>query len=71
MKKKMTSSCALVDTIGNQHFVPYSEVSLTRAFGMFPVGMVLHNWAIEHNVGAFSELSFALLAGKAKQRMLI
>ena len=45
---------------GHQHFVPYSEVSLTRAAGIFPVGMVLHNRAVEHNVAAFSELSFAV-----------
>ena len=49
------------DTIGNQHFVPYSEVSTTRpgAFGIYPVGVVLRNQAIEHNVAVFQ--SFPLL----------
>jgi len=28
----------IMDTIGNQHFVHYSEVSLTRASSIFPVG---------------------------------
>ena len=35
---------SIMDTIGNQHFVPYSEVSLTTcnsgASGIFPVSMV-------------------------------
>ena len=42
----------------HQHFVPYSEVSLTRASSIFPVGVVLRNLAVEYNVAAFSELSF-------------
>ena len=34
------------------------EVSLTQgASGMFPVGVVLHNRAVEHNMVMFSELS--------------
>ena len=28
------------------------------ASGIFPVGVVLHNQAVEYNVAAFSELSF-------------
>ena len=35
--------------------------------GIFPVGVVLHNLAVEYNVAVFSELS---LAGKAKQRLV-
>ena len=42
------------DTIGNQHFVPYSELS-----GL-PVDVVLRNLAVEYNVAPFSELSFAV-----------
>ena len=33
--------------------------------------MVLRNPAVEYNVAAFSELSFAALAGKAKQRLVL
>ena len=40
--------------IGIQHFVRYNEVSL------IPVGVVLRNPAVEYNVAAFSELSFAV-----------
>ena len=36
--------------------------------GIFPVGVVLHNRAVEYNVAAFSELS---LEGKAKQRLVL
>ena len=35
-----------MDTSGNQHFVPYSKVSLTQASGIFLVGIVLHNRAV-------------------------
>ena len=52
-----------------QHFARYSEVSLTRTSGIFPLGMVLHNPAVEYNMAAFSELSFAV--HKAKQRLLL
>ena len=38
-----------------QRGVPYSEAS-----GIFLVGVVMRNRAAEHNVAAFSELSFAL-----------
>ena len=31
----------------------------TGASGIFPVGVVLHNLAVEYNVAVFSELSFA------------
>ena len=47
----------MTDTIGNQHFVPYSEVSLTQ--GLL-VGVVLRNRAVKHNVATFSELSLAV-----------
>ena len=52
---------SLADTIGNKHFVPYSEVSLTQGLlGIFLVGMVLCNRAVELNVAAFSKLSLAV-----------
>jgi len=44
--------------IENKHFVPYSEVSLTQGLlGIFLVGMVLCNGAVELNVATLSELS--------------
>ena len=47
-----------MDTIGTQHFVRYSEVSLnSEASSIFLVGVVLRNLAVEYNVAAFSELS--------------
>ena len=64
----------MTDTIGNQHFVPYSGgIPNSGASGIFPVGVVLHNPAVEYNVAAFSELSFVvyMLAGKAKQRPVL
>ena len=34
---------SITDAIGNQHFVSYSEVSLTSGVsGIFPVGVVIH-----------------------------
>ena len=52
---------SITDTIGDQRFVCCSEVSLTQgASGIFPVGVVLHNQAVEHNVAGFLELSFAI-----------
>ena len=51
---------SITATIGTQCFVRYSKVSLTRASGIFPVGMVLRNPAVEYNVAAFSVLSFAV-----------
>ena len=52
---------SITDTIGTQHFVRESEVSLTQGLPvLFPVGVVLHNLAVEYNVVAFSELSFAV-----------
>ena len=47
---------SIMDIIGTQHFVRYSEVSLTQGL---PVGMVLRNSAVEYVV-TFSELSFAV-----------
>ena len=44
--------------------VKYSEVAScpynSGASGIFPVGVVLSNPAVEYNVAAFSELSFAV-----------
>ena len=52
---------SLADTVGNKHFVPYSEVSLTQGLlGIFFVNMVLCNQAVELNVAVFSELSLAV-----------
>ena len=57
----------MTDTIGNQHFVPYSKVSLTNtgSSGIFPVGVVC--MAVEHNMGAFLRAFLCcMLAGNAK-----
>ena len=52
---------SITNTIGTQHFVRESEVSLTQGLPvLFLVGVVLHNLAVEHNVVAFSELSLAV-----------
>ena len=50
-----------MDTVDKQYFVPYSEVSVTRgASGIFLIGVVLHNTAVEHNKAMFTELSLAV-----------
>ena len=42
---------SMADTIWDQHFVRYSEVSPNSgASGIFPVGMVMRNRDVEHNV---------------------
>ena len=41
------------------HWEPIG-VPKTGASGVFPVGVVLSNRAVDHNVAAFSELSFAV-----------
>ena len=51
---------SIMDTIGDQHFVYYSGVSLTRVSGIFYVGVVLRILAVEYNEFAFSELYFAV-----------
>ena len=51
---------SIVDTIGNLHFDPYSEVFLTEGFRYISSRCGVCNWAIEHNVAIFSELSFTL-----------
>ena len=55
-RHKLQWNPSITDTIGNQHFVLCSKVS---ASGIFPVGVVLRNPAVECNVAMFSELSFA------------
>ena len=52
---------SIMDTIGDQHFVCYGEVRVPNSgtSGIFPVGVVLRNPAVEYNVAAFSKLSFA------------
>ena len=48
---------SITDTFGDQHFVRYSEVSPTQELPvLFPVGIVLRNLAVEHNVAVFFEL---------------
>ena len=57
----------MTDTIGNQHFVPYSKVFLTNAgsSGIFLVGVVC--MAVEHNIAAFlGAFLCCMLAGNAK-----
>ena len=53
----------MTDTIGNQQFVPYSEVSLTRGFQYISGRCGMRNWAVEHIVATFSEL-YLLYAGR-------
>jgi len=46
-------------TIGCQIYIlslSYSNVFLTRASGIFPLGVVLCKWAVEHNIAMFSKL---------------
>ena len=50
---------SITDTIGTQHFVSYSEVSLTQGLPVYFWYMVLCNLAVEY-VAAFLELSFAV-----------
>ena len=57
---KLQWNPSITDTIGTQHFVPYSDVPNSGASGIFPVGLVLDNPVVEYNVAAFSELSFAV-----------
>ena len=51
-----------MDTIGNQYFVHYSEVSLNSgASGIFLIGMVrMRNQAVEDNAAVLSELYIAV-----------
>ena len=52
---------SITDTIGDQHFVPNSEgVPNSGASGIFLVGRGMRNRIVEHNVSAFSELSFGV-----------
>ena len=43
-----------------QNFVHYSEVSLTWGFWYISGRHGMCNWAVEHNVGVFSELFLAV-----------
>jgi len=58
------------DTIGNQHFVPHSEVSLPQGlnYGILSIFLVLHNEDVEH-VATFHCFSLLYAGGKAKQRL--
>ena len=51
----ITVEPSIAETIGNQHFVSYSEVSLTQASSVFLVGMVLRNQTAEHNVAVYRD----------------
>ena len=42
--------------VPNLYFVPYSNVFLTQASGIFLLGVLLCNWAVEHNMAMFSKL---------------
>ena len=50
---------SITDTIGTQYFVCYSKVSLTQGF-RYISGRRGTAWAVEYNIAAFSELSFAV-----------
>ena len=50
---------SMMDTIGNQH---YNEVSITQ--GLPASFHVIHNHTVDHNTATFSELFFALYAGR-------
>ena len=64
--KEVQWNSSITDTIGNQHFVLYSELS-----GLL-VDVLLRNLAVEYNVAPFSELSFAVRwQGRLKQRLIL
>ena len=64
--KEVQWNSSITDTIGNQHFVLYSELS-----GLL-VDVVLRNPAVEYNVAPFSELSLAVRwQGGLKQRLIL
>ena len=50
---------SIMNTLGTQNFVRYNEVSLSRGF-RYIFGRRGMNRAVEQNVAAFSELSFAV-----------
>ena len=58
---------------GHQHFVPCSEVSLTRASGVrISSRRGMCNWAVGHNVVPFFRAFLCCtVAGKAKQRVVL
>ena len=55
-----------MESLYNRHhweptFCPlYQGVPDSGADSILPVGMVLHNWGVEHNMAAFIEFSFAV-----------
>ena len=51
---------SITDTIGTQHFVRYSEVSLTQGSFRYISGRRGMRNPAEYNVAAFSDLSFAV-----------
>ena len=52
---------SITDTIGTQYFVCYSEVSPTQGLLVyFRYRHGMRNPAVEYNIAAFSELSFAV-----------
>ena len=50
----------ITDTIETQHFVPYSEVSLTQGLLYISGRRGVRNPAVDNNVAAFFELYFAV-----------
>ena len=64
---------SITDTIGEPTFCPsWRGVPNSGASGIFPVSVVLHNRAVEHNVAAvFRAILCCMLAGKAKQRLVL
>ena len=57
---KIQWNASITYTIGTQHFVHHSKVSLTQGLPVFPVGMVCIIRLLSNNVSTFSELSFAV-----------
>ena len=51
---------SITDTLGTPNFVHYNEVSLSQGFRYISGRRGMRNQAVEHNVAAFSELSFAV-----------
>ena len=63
----------IMDTIGNQNVVCYSEMSLTQGLLGYSGRHGMHNWAVDHNMAVFfSELFLCCtLAGNTMQRLVL
>ena len=62
---------SITDTLGTQNFVHYNGVSLSQGFRYISGRRGMRNQTVEHNVAGFSELSFAMQAGNATQRLVL